>query len=281
MSKDTPKTAIIAGQGALPAVLVGTLQAAGTPYIVAEMEGFPATVPGTNPVRFRIERLVPLLEHLAREGVTRVCFAGAVRRPKIEPEFFDPRTATLVPRLLAALQAGDDGALRVIIALFEEWGFTVVGAHEIAPGLLPPEGVVTRTAPSARHQTDAALGEGVVELMGREDSGQASIIAGGRIVAKEGPQGTDAMMRALLPPPPARSPAQDDGILFKAPKPGQDRRIDLPTIGPDTAMLAAECGLAGIVIEAGGVIVLDRDKVREILDGFGMFLWVRPHGFRR
>lgn len=267
------KTALIAGQGLLPALLATALSEPGTPFIVAEMDGFPADIPGVEPIRFRIERLVPLFDRLAGEGVTRVCFAGAVRRPKIEPEFFDARTATLVPRLLAAMQAGDDGALRTVIALFEEFGFAVVGAHEIAPDLLPPEGVLTRAAPDPQHAADAELGEALVEEMGRTDSGQACVIAAGQIVAKEGPDGTDAMMRGLS--------ASAGGILFKAPKPQQDRRVDLPVIGPETARLAAEAGLAGIVVEAGGVMILDLERVRQTLDGLGMFLWVRPHGWRR
>jgi DUF1009 family protein len=68
------------------------------------------------------------------------------------------------------------------------------------------------------------------------------------------------------------------GILFKAPKPTQDQRADLPLIGLRTVMMAAEAGLDGIVIEAGGVMVLDLPTVRKVLDAQGMFLWVRPRG---
>jgi len=65
------------------------------------------------------------------------------------------------------------------------------------------------------------------------------------------------------------------GILFKAPKPGQDRRADLPVIGPDTARNVVAAKLSGIVIEDGGVMVLDLPQVRRILDAAGAFLWVR------
>lgn len=313
------KTVIIAGQGALPGHLAATLKAQGAPFLVAEMEGFPARVPGPDPIRFRVERLVPFLDHLAARGVTQVSFAGAIRRPRLEPEMFDARTATLVPRLLAALQAGDDAALRVVIGIFEEWGFAVVGAQEIAPELLPHEGVLTLAGPAAPQEADAELGEVVVADMGRADLGQACIIAANRIVAREGEDGTDALLRALLPlPDPDEADARwrgadplsmaidavidlltdhvlaargraapegpgpaEGGILFKAPKPNQDLRADLPVIGPQTAMLAAEAGLSGIVIEAGGVMVLDLGRVVQILDGLGMFLWVRPRGWRR
>jgi DUF1009 family protein len=65
------------------------------------------------------------------------------------------------------------------------------------------------------------------------------------------------------------------GLLYKAPKPGQDLRADLPAIGPDTVRGAAAAGLEGIVIEAGGVMVLDRAETVRAADAAGLFLWVR------
>jgi UDP-2,3-diacylglucosamine hydrolase len=265
-------TAVIAGTGALPALLAAALEAAGDTVLLAEMEGFPAAVPGHRAIRFRIERLAPFLDHLVDAGVARVIMAGAMRRPKLDPELFDARTATLVPRLLKAIHAGDDGALREVISIFEEWDLKVVGAHEVLPGLLPQAGVLTRAAPMPQHHADAIAGEAAVAQMGAEDGGQACVIESGRIVAREGPDGTDAMLASLNP---TAAPA---GILFKAPKPAQDRRADLPVIGPDTADRAVAAGLAGIVIEAGGVMVIDLPRVRDTLDALGVFLWVRPEG---
>lgn len=267
------KTALIAGQGALPGRIAAAMTARGEPFITAELMGFEADIPGQKPISFRLERLVPFLDRLQDEGVTQVCLAGAVRRPQLEPDLFDARTAMLLPSLLAALRPGDDGALRTILALFEDHGFAVVGADRLAPDLLPPAGILTALAPAARHEEDAAVGEATVDRMGQEDSGQASIIAGAAVVAQEGPDGTDALLRTTPPAP--------GGILFKAPKPLQDRRVDLPVIGPGTAELAAAAGLAGLVIEAGGVMVLDLDRTLSILDERGLFLWVRPKGGAR
>ncbi len=269
------RVALIAGQGALPAHLAAGLAARGQPFLLAEMEGFPADLPGVTPLRFRLERLVPFLDHLADQGVTEIVLAGAVRRPRLEPELFDARTATLVPRFLTALQSGDDAALRLVIGIFEEWGFTVRGAHEIAPDLLPPAGVATAAAPAPGDQAAAALGEAAVAAMGRADLGQACVVSADRVVAREDATGTDAMLGALPADPGQRR------LLFKAPKPGQDRRADLPVIGPGTAARAAAAGLAGIVIEAGGVMLLDPAPTLQALDAAGLFLWVRPPGGQR
>jgi DUF1009 family protein len=67
-------------------------------------------------------------------------------------------------------------------------------------------------------------------------------------------------------------------VLFKGPKPGQDWRMDLPAIGPDTLQAAAAAGLAGVVVQAGGVLILGRDETVAAADAAGLFLWGREAG---
>lgn len=270
------RTALIAGQGALPAHLAFALAARGEPHLIAELEGFPSGVAGAVPVRFRIERLAPFLDHLAKEGVTRVVFAGALRRPAIEPELIDPRSATLVPRLLGAFRQGDDTLLRTVIAIFEEWDFAVVGAADISPDLVPGPGVLAG-APSEADRADAARAAEIVAALGPLDIGQGAVVAQGLCLAVESLPGTDAML-AFVAAHAGRlrpDPKGARGVFYKAPKPGQDRRIDLPTLGPDTVTGAARAGLAGVVWEAGGAILLDRAGMVAEAERAGLFLWAR------
>jgi DUF1009 family protein len=71
------------------------------------------------------------------------------------------------------------------------------------------------------------------------------------------------------------------GVLAKAPKPIQDRRVDLPTIGVSTVRNAAAAGLAGIVGEAGSVLVVDRAEMIAEADALGMFIYGSPPLARR
>ncbi|WP_108814182.1 LpxI family protein [Loktanella sp. Alg231-35] len=259
--------ALIAGTGALPPALVACLPA--RPLICA-MAGFaPALTPD---VTFRIEHLGSFLANLKARGVDEVCMAGAVRRPDIDQTKIDAATLPLVPRIASAIAKGDDGALREIIGIFEEAGLAVRAAHQIAPGLLPDAGVPTKTIITDQTRDDAALAEQIIAQMGAADAGQACLVRGGHVLAREDQSGTDAMIAKFAPVDAKQAE------LFKAPKPTQDRRADLPVIGPDTARNAAAAGLAGIVIEAGGVMVLDQPKVLATLDAAGLFLWVRPKG---
>ena len=291
--------AIIAGTGELPTTLANELKGRSQPFIICGMQGHLPDLPCD--MEFRLETLGTLLGQLSKRGVTQICLAGAIRRPKIDPSAIDAATQPIVPLLSAALSKGDDGALRAVIALFEDRGFEIVGAHEIAPDLLPPSGVLTQAEPIGRHEADARVGEKILAEMGDVDEGQSCIIAGGRVIAREGPDGTDAMLAPFARPSAkaeaegilfpldfagslvssaadwltGEGPPTEGGILFKGPKPNQDRRADLPVIGVETARRAAQSRLAGIVISAGGVMVLDLASVRGVLDQHGLFLWVR------
>lgn len=269
--------ALIAGTGALPGLLAEALVARGDPPLICEMLGFAPDVQSALPrLQFRIETLGTLLETLKTAGVTRICMAGAMRRPVIDSGEIDSLTAPLVPVLQAAMAQGDDGTLRGIIAIFEAQGFAVIGADQILPGLLPQPGLLTRVPANLSHQADAQVGQIEIAAMGRRDVGQACVVGNGVVRAREDAAGTDVMLQRLAAGRSSERTSDHAGVLFKAPKPGQDRRADLPVIGVQTAVLAAAAGLSGIVIQAGGVMVIDLPQVVATLDRHGMFLWVRP-----
>ncbi|KFE35326.1 LpxI family protein [Thioclava atlantica] len=263
-------TALIAGSGRLPAIVAE----AAPGLLVCEMIGAPCDLTGEH-LRFRIERLVPFLDELTDRGIRRVVFAGAMQRPAIDPEQFDPRSAQLVPRLAMAMQAGDDATLRAVIEVFEEWEFEVVGAHEIAPDLVPDEGVLCG-APGVVEQADAERGAEIVAALGASDIGQGAVVARGLCLAVETVPGTDAMLDFVRHHKGLRRDLNGlKGVFYKAPKPGQDRRVDLPAIGVTTVENAAAAGLAGIAFEAGGVMLLDRAAVIAAAESAGLFLWAR------
>lgn len=258
--------ALIAGTGGLPAEVAA--RAPGRPLICALAGSEPDAVDAE--ITFRLEQLGSFLERLAAAGVTEICMAGAVRRPDIDPSAIDAATLPLVAALQGALAAGDDGALRAIIGIFEQAGFAMRAAHEVAPDLLMAAGVPTRVRPGELDKADAERGAEIVGAMCAADIGQSCAVRKRQAVAVENVFGTDWMLASLL-----QRPDGQGGLMFKAPKPAQDRRADLPTIGPETVEGAARAGLSGIVLEAGGVIVLEREAVIAACDRLGLFLWLR------
>lgn len=263
--------ALIVGQGALPAALVAALPE--RPLICA-LDGFAPDGVSVD-VAFRLERLAILLRDLQQRGITQVGFAGAVRRPRLDPSLFDPMTAQMVPRILAAMGQGDDGALRGVIDIFEEAGFAVRGVLDMAPALVPVAGVYAG-AISPDVQRDAQRAEAIIDALGAVDVGQGCVVAQGQCLAVEVLSGTDAMLASVanlgdLRPDPARG----RGVFFKAAKSGQDRRIDLPTLGPQTVASAARAGLGAIVWRGGDVICLDLQAMIDAAAAAGLTLWAR------
>lgn len=262
------RIALIAGEGLLPSAIVAALD---KPLVYA----LDHLSPEVEAKPFRLERLIPFLDELTDRGVTQAVFAGAIRRPRIEPDLFDPRTMAIIPRILMGMQSGDDAALRAVLDLFEEAGIHIVSVDEVLPELVPGPGVLTGE-PTPRDQKDAARAAEIVHGLGPLDVGQGAVVAQGLCLAVEALPGTQAMLEfvklhAGLKPDPNGA----KGVLYKAPKPGQDRRIDLPTIGPDTVRQAAAAGLGGIAWEAGSVILLDRDESLRLAQHAGLFLWAR------
>ena len=220
-------------------------------------------------------------ERLAKAaGCRDVVFIGSIVRPalwQIRPDFEVLRT---LPRIIAAFRGGDDHLLTNIGRLFEEHGFHVLGAHEVAPDILVPEGTLGSRQPSAEDRADVALGLDYLRAAGRFDIGQAVVVAGKHVLAVEAAEGTDQMLvrvAEMRASGRVRAPV-GSGVMVKAPKPGQDRRFDLPSIGPQTIEGVARARLAGIAVVAGSTIIAEPERVVTTTDFAGVFVIGLPAG---
>lgn len=255
--------AILAGAGGLPRLL---LEAG--PASVVRFKGVPVDVDASDVIDARFEQLGALFDTLRDGGVTQVCLAGGMARPPLDPVAFDPFTASKMPVLMHAMAQGDDALLRAVIAVIEGEGFTVVAAHTIRPDLVAPAGVL---AGKVVQQSDAARARAVLDALGPLDVGQGAVAAKGQIIGVETLQGTDAMLSYV-----AQTVPGSGGVFVKRPKAGQDLRVDMPAIGPDTIFAAHAAGLAGIEVAAGNVLLLDRAGILAACAQTGINLWAGP-----
>jgi hypothetical protein len=222
------------------------------------------------------KRIIALLRE---NDVDRVILGGGVARPGPMAllsvyAFFRNRD-----ELRRIVSGGDDRILRGVIRLLEEHGFMVVGVDEVASDLLAPIGLFGSIPINATASADIALGLSCLSDMGQYDLGQGVVVAGGRILAIEGPEGTDAMLERVRQIRKNRRVIleSDSAILVKAAKPGQDRRVDLPAVGPRTIKTAKAAGLAGIAVLAGEVVFIHRRLLKQEADRAGLFvLGVEP-----
>lgn len=272
----TGRLAIIAGSGKLPLFLAEAARAAGQDPFVLRLkneaddlwQGFDSAVIGVGD-------MAGLSALFRQHGISRVVMSGAVkRRPAFGEIRVNWKSLLKLPMALKTLLAGgDDAVLRMVISLIEAQGCEVLGAHEILPGLLATVGPIGAISPSADDLKDIERGAEAAEALGRLDVGQGAVSVGGRIVALEGVEGTDAMLaRVQSLRGEGRISQRRRGVLVKLCKPQQDLRADLPTIGVSTVANAKAAGLAGVAVEAGRAIVVERDAVVAAADAAGLFV---------
>ena len=272
---ETGGIAIVAGQGVLPRLVAERLRADGAAYRVVVLAGVGVDWAAGHPViDAAFERLGALVSDLKAAGIGRIVFAGAMTRPALDPSRADRAFLAVAPRLMAALAQGDDATLRFVLSLFEDEGFGILEPQAVLPALLPGEGELATARPDPRDLQDIARARQIVAKLGEADVGQGAVVAGGICLGVETIGGTDRLLSGVAAlPAPLRGRR---GVLVKAPKPGQDRRVDLPAIGPETADAAVSAGLAGIAFPAGEVLVLDREEAVRRADAGGLFL----HAYR-
>ena len=272
----TAPLGLIAGLGDLPVAVAENAVATGEGVYVLRLKGFEeprlAAFPGAVIGLGEIGKLFALLK---QAGCEDVLFAGIVKRPNFKDLKLDLRGAALLPKVLAEAGKGDDALLRLMVKEVEKQGFRVIGSDAAHAALLAPSGLVGGPAPSEAAMSDIARGAHVVAALGDLDIGQGCVVCEGLVLAVEAQEGTDAMLDrcAALPEAIRGTPAARRGVLVKRPKPAQERRIDMPTVGVSTVEKVAAAGLAGLAVEAGGALMLGRAEMQESAERLGVFLY--------
>jgi len=266
---------VIAGGGELPRAIAESARAAGREVFVLGLgelagdwiEAFPHDT-------VALGELGKAMRALKSHGCDEVTLAGRVQRPRFSEIKLDAKAILAAPRVIAAALKGDDALLRSVVEMFEREGMRVIGAAEAAPNLIAKEGVMGRIAPDTQDESDIAQALKIARAIGALDVGQAAVVCAGLTLAIEAAEGTDAMIArvASLPEHFRGTKIKPRGVLVKAPKPIQDRRTDLPVVGVETVRNAHAVFLAGIAVEAGGALIVDRAAVVAEADRLGLFL---------
>ncbi len=265
-----PRLGILAGAGELPLRIIEACRAAERPFFVLAFEGSadPAVAQGVPHAWIRLGAAGEGLRILRENGVAELVMAGGVKRPSVLQLRPDWRTAKFFARI-GYRALGDDGLMKAVIHELEQVeGFRVVGLDTILGTSLAPEGPIGCNLPDEQARHDIAHGFRVVHALGALDIGQAVVVQQGLVLGVEAIEGTDALIARCA----ALKREGLGGVLVKGMKPGQERRVDLPTIGPRTVTAAAATGLRGIAVEAGATILVDRAAIAAAADRAGLFI---------
>ena len=259
------KVGLIAGQGDLPAIIVDALRTQGRDYFVLAFKGDaqPELTEGDIPHQWvEIEEIARTLEIFREHEVTDIIMAGKLTRPPMKALRPPALVAKILKRLGLAIFKGDDAFFKAIVGFFGEEGFNIIGADEVLQSLLTPKAVLTEAQP--QNMADIELATNAAKDLGAKDIGQAVIVQNGEVLAEEEKDGTDALIK--------RVGKADGAILAKMKKPNQERKVDLPAIGPETIEAMAYGGFSGVVLEADNSLILHREQVIALADKHGLFV---------
>jgi UDP-2,3-diacylglucosamine hydrolase len=281
---DPGPLAIICGGGSLPFAVADAVGRRGRRIVLFAIRGWaePKRVARYPHHWASVGQFGKFCRIARREGCRDVVFIGSMVRPAIRQIRPDFKTLQLLPRIFGIFRGGDDHLLKGVAAIFEEHGFQLLGAHAVAPEILMPEGALGRERPTAHDLADIAKGLALLNASSPFDVGQAVVVADARVLAIEAAEGTDRMLARIAELRQSGRIASGRGVLVKAAKRNQDRRLDLPSIGPQTVEGAAQAGLAGIAVVAGSTIVAEPAQIGATADRVGLFvLGVREQAAER
>ena len=275
----TAPLGLIAGLGELPVQIAQVATDRGQGVYVLRLKGFEEPALADYPGEVvGIAEVGRILKAFKQAGCQQVCFAGIVKRPDFKALKPDLKGMSLLPKVLSAARKGDDALLRVLVETFEGEGFEVIGADEAAGNLKAGGGLLAGEQPDQAMLDDLRKGAAIASAVGRLDIGQGAIVCDGLVLCVEAQEGTDAMLArcADLDPKLLGTAQARRGVLVKRPKPIQERRIDLPTIGIATLEGAARAGLAGIGVEANGALLIGGEALVRRAEELGLFLYGFP-----
>jgi DUF1009 family protein len=256
---------LVAGEGELPAILAREIQARGLEVVAIAL-----SEPSAQRLQADVPRLYRLgigqgnkiIEALKREGVRELVMVGKVSKAVLFHRWrFDSRVWRILRRLRSFQ---DDALLTEIIREFESEDLRVVEPARFLPDLCPKGGVLTRRRPTRREWQDIAVGFDAARCIGKLGIGQTVVVKHGTILAVEGMEGTDeAIARGCRL-------AHAGAVVVKVSRPGQDLRLDLPTVGLTTLAVMREGHATALAIEAGKTIVVGGEAFTHAADEAGI-----------
>ena len=259
-----PKLGIIAGGGVMPCLVADAALSSGREVHIIALDGEADSGIENYPHSWiKWGEIGRLFKTLKSQKCQDVVLIGSVSRPDMTKVRFDLGAIKILPFIFSLMVGGDDSILSRIVKFFEKKGYTIRGAHEVAPDLVAPEGCLTKRTPSSQDKRDIETALQIVQTLGTFDIGQGAVVTKGYALAVEAAEGTDAMLDrcADLRQWGGKWSKKKVGVLVKCPKPGQEKRVDMPTIGVQTVEKVAAAGLSGIAIAAHSVLLADKENL--------------------
>jgi UDP-2,3-diacylglucosamine hydrolase len=254
MAADQKTLGILAGKGRLPIIAADNARRMGYRVVVSILKETGARWPKRNHARaetISIGQAAKTLSFFENESVDEVLLIGKVdKRLNFADIEFDEVAQSMLARLFGR---SDMNIAAVLIEEFEQRGFRVAPQTDFLGDALAPEGQIVGALDDAL-MSDVEKGREIVRDLAKHDIGQTVILRQGAVIAVEAFEHTDATIR--------RAGRLSGGgfAVVKCSRPHQDMRFDVPAVGVSTLRSIAAAGGRALALEAGRVMLIDRDR---------------------
>ena len=268
------KIAIIVGGGDLPLEVVKSAKALGLDFSIIRFSEVPSNVlHDGNIIEATFEQISKLFTELKSRNFNTVAFCGYMKRPKLNFEKVDIESQLILEPVIKNFTLGDEAIFSSVLNLFKFRHITPLSVSDLLPKFFPTNEFLTRLKPTKSDMLDAKRSEEILAVTSSVDLGQSLVVGNGICIAIETAPGTDAMLAFVRTLKNNNGGLPEGGVFYKAPKKGQNLYIDQPVIGLRTIEAVKHAGLNGIVIKHSKVIFLDPEKIIELADKLGIFIW--------
>jgi DUF1009 family protein len=262
---------IIAGETSLPKYLINKLIKNNSKFLIIDLTKSNNFKKYANSYSLKITQLGKAISILNKNNCKKIIFIGKVKRPEISLLKFDKKVFFYLPRLYSAFKKGDGSILKEIIKIFNENKIKVLNSMKFTPELILNEKNINNIKVSNLEKTSINKGIQIIKTLSKFDIGQSVVLNNGYVLAIEGPEGTDEMIKrsAYLS---KKLKLKNKSILIKFPKANQDLRVDLPTLGLDTVKNCIKANIKGIAVKRSQNIILERDKILNLTKKNNFFI---------
>ncbi len=256
---------LICGAGVLPARMAGEARRHGwrvVAFTFGDAPGVSDQADRTFPSR--IDQAGAVLAALQAEGVASVLFSGKFWKTDLLDERHLDAKLTAMKAEAGAMT--DTNIVQIVVTTLGQMGIELLDQRPFLGDWIGRSGCWSRRAPTDAEWADVRRGLSVARLVADAGIGQAVVIKHGAVTAVEATEGTTETIRRGL------AQAGAGAVVVKAAAREHDYRFDTPGVGPETIEAAAAGGATVLAVEAGRVLVLDRDECLCIANGAGMAL---------
>lgn len=246
---------IIAASGEMPLEVAETLISQGKDVFIIALKGIAtADFSAFEHTDLHIGKLGKIIDTFIDAGCAQIVLVGKMTRPSFFDVKPDLRGAKIFTKVMSS---SDDSALKIIEDEFAKDDIHFRDIGTIMPKIYADHGQICGTPPQAEARDAIALGIDILKAIGSFDMGQGCVVQGGRILALEGAEGTDSMLKRSSD---LILEGGSDAVFIKMLKTDQDPALDPPGFGADTVINAANAGIRHIALQAGGVIMINKEK---------------------